>query len=547
MTRTIAPETKTRIRQSPLPVIGAVVAIILVVFYGWSQRGWLINVTDIESRDVYMQSQQLERGFEPSSTICTPRSATMRSGTKPPSSRAATGLTTSRESLDAGALVRLDVDTILVLDRNLETRASLAIDRDGRCRNTRSRPIPNLLAAIKQGVTSGQLNGQSDSVRGIVQRARGPALFVVRPIFDSAGTGQPQGWIAFARAFSPAVVERMGRFSPWPVTGFPVAKLDRSGLPDEVRDWVRRSPLTANLLTRVAGRSHLNGYLILRDQVGTPVWLVQLEIPRSAYRAGDAHHALPDHPARPAGRRLHHRCDAAGGALAPAQRRPPVARVALPRHHRAGAGRPAGRRRAHRRNRRRQSGRAGAARLHARRTARPLRAVRAARPERFAGSGHRDAGARRAQPRHRTRAVAQGRPPDGRRSELRADRIERPAARVLSHARPVRAQEGADAAARQPAAPRQARESRSPDGPAEPPVPAGASAARRSRAARNPGRCSPCCSSISTASSTSTTRAATKSATSCCRKSPSACAPRCARPTSSCAWAATSSSWCCIA
>src|SRR5687768_1419621 len=63
MTRTITPQNKTRIRQSPLPVIGAVVAIILVVFYGWSQRGWLINVTDIESRDVDMQSQQLQRGF----------------------------------------------------------------------------------------------------------------------------------------------------------------------------------------------------------------------------------------------------------------------------------------------------------------------------------------------------------------------------------------------------------------------------------------------------------------------------------------------------
>ena len=64
MTRNSAPESKTRIRRSPLPLIGAVVAIILVVFYGWSQRGWLVNVADIESRDVDMQSRQLERGYE---------------------------------------------------------------------------------------------------------------------------------------------------------------------------------------------------------------------------------------------------------------------------------------------------------------------------------------------------------------------------------------------------------------------------------------------------------------------------------------------------
>jgi hypothetical protein len=105
-----------------------VVAIILVAFYGWSQRGWLDNVSDIESRDVDMQSRQLERGFAPSSRICTPRWATTRSRTRPPSSRAAIGPTTSRESLDAGALARIDVDTFLVLDKNLETRSSLAID-----------------------------------------------------------------------------------------------------------------------------------------------------------------------------------------------------------------------------------------------------------------------------------------------------------------------------------------------------------------------------------------------------------------------------------
>src|SRR4051812_29198056 len=64
MSRTATPETTARIRQAPLPVIGAVVAIILVVFYGWSQRAWLINVTDIESRDVDMQSAQLQRGFD---------------------------------------------------------------------------------------------------------------------------------------------------------------------------------------------------------------------------------------------------------------------------------------------------------------------------------------------------------------------------------------------------------------------------------------------------------------------------------------------------
>jgi len=281
MTRN-SPEPKARIRPSPLPVIGAVVAIILLAFYGWSQRAWLSNVTDIESRDVDMQSQQLQRGYNTELddlfsamgdyAIWT-ETAEFARGNRPDF---------IAQSLNAGALVRLDIDTFLVLDRNLETRASLALDSTA-AQEYEIPPDPELLAVLKQAVTSGQLNVSRDSVRGIVQRARGPALFVVRAVFDSSGNGQPQGWIAFARAFTPTVVERMGRFSPWPVAGFPVANLEREGVPAEVRDWVHHSPLTASLLTRVAGRNHLTGYLVLRDQLGTPIWLIALEIPRSAY------------------------------------------------------------------------------------------------------------------------------------------------------------------------------------------------------------------------------------------------------------------------
>jgi diguanylate cyclase (GGDEF)-like protein/PAS domain S-box-containing protein len=275
-------ETKTRIRKSPLPLIGVLVGVILVAFYGWSQRSWLNNVTDIESRDVDMQSHQLERGYSAElddlfaavgDYSIWNETAEFVAGNRPDY---------FPRSVGAGSLVRFDVDTFLVLDRNLETKVSLAVDATA-AQEYEIPPDPDLLAAIKQGVTSGELAGQSDSVRGIVQRARGPALFVVRPIFASTTSTTPAGWIAFARAFSPTVIERIGHFSPWPVTGYPIANLDRSGVPEEIRDWVRHSPLTANLRTLVAGRSHVNGYLILRDEVGTPIWLVQLEMPRSAF------------------------------------------------------------------------------------------------------------------------------------------------------------------------------------------------------------------------------------------------------------------------
>src|SRR5688572_16694403 len=113
MTRTPSPETKARIRQSPLPVIGAVVAVILVVFYGWSQRGWLVNVSDIESRDVDMQSQQLQRGFETElddlyrsmyEYAVWNETAEFARGNRPEF---------FSQSFNPGALVRLDVDTFL--------------------------------------------------------------------------------------------------------------------------------------------------------------------------------------------------------------------------------------------------------------------------------------------------------------------------------------------------------------------------------------------------------------------------------------------------
>ena len=201
MTRTSSPEAKARIRQSPLPVIAAAVALILVVFYGWSQRGWLVNVADIESRDVDMQSRQLERGYE---TELDDLSSSLRDyAISNETADFARGLRADyfSKSVSASTLVRMDVDTLLILDRELETRGSFAIDTTvGEAYDIP--PDTDLLAALKQGVASGELNAIADSVRGIVQRARGPALFAVRPIFDSSGTGQPQGWIAFARAFT---------------------------------------------------------------------------------------------------------------------------------------------------------------------------------------------------------------------------------------------------------------------------------------------------------------------------------------------------------
>ncbi len=98
----------------------------------------------------------------PNWSTCTRRSAITRSPPTPPNSRAAAVRDYFTGSLNAGALVRLDVDSLLLLDRNLETRASYAIDATA-SQEYEIPPDSDLLAAMKQGVTSGQLNGMGDT------------------------------------------------------------------------------------------------------------------------------------------------------------------------------------------------------------------------------------------------------------------------------------------------------------------------------------------------------------------------------------------------
>ena len=104
-----------------------------------------------------------------------------------------------------------------------------------------------------------------------------------------------------------------------------------------------------------------------------------------------------------------------------------------------------------------------------------------------------------------------------------------PRSACLCHARCLAAQQGRAAAHRESAAPRRDGAPRSADRAAESPLPDGflPQAIDEAKAAH---ACSASCSSISIASSTSTTRAATRPATSCCRKWPARCGPASAIP-----------------
>ena len=392
------------------------------------------------------------------------------------------------ESLNAGALVRLDVDTL---------PGARPQSRNARLARASMRRRPGIRDSAGSGTARRRSSrasrrassiGQSDSVRGIVQRARGPGA--VRRAARSSTTPAP----ASRRAGSPSrAPSRPPWSSAWAAsrrgrcTGFPVANLDRAGPARgsaRLGAAARRSPRTC--CTRVAGRSHVNGYLILRDQVGTPIWLVQLEIPRSAYAQ--------------ATRTTLYQTILLGLLVGGFTI---VAMLLVARSRRLNADRSSLESRYRAIIEQAQDGllvadaRTGEIvdanpavqqqlgftldELRGRSVLSVLRGPNDSQDPVIATLA-------RVEPSRGIELVQWLK--DGRQMDVEVSCVpiesQRPPSGLLSDARPVRAKEGADPAARQPAAARQARESRSPHRTAEPPVPAGAPARGASRAARKP-------------------------------------------------------------
>mgnify|MGYP003693560181 CR=1 FL=1 len=129
------------------------------------------------------------------------------------------------QSLNAGALVRLDVDTFLVLDRNLETRASLALDATA-AQEYEIPPDPELLAVIKQARDLRTAERQSRqrarhraarAGTGAVRRAPDLRQHGHRP---AAGLDRIRARVHARRWWSAWAASRRGRSPaiPWPTS-----------------------------------------------------------------------------------------------------------------------------------------------------------------------------------------------------------------------------------------------------------------------------------------------------------------------------------------
>ncbi len=268
------------IRRAPALVLGIAVAIATAAFFGWSQYAWMQDIESAERSEVRTQLEQLRRGYDAELADLYSSAGDYSIWTETAKFARGESLEFWGEALDASSLVRLDVDDFVVLANDFSTRLSYVVHSGTEHRV----PVDAaLLQVIRAAAVRKQLSRAEDSIRGIIALNRGKRMFVARPVVENSGTGAPSGYLVFSRELSNEVVERIGRFTPWPVEGLVVTDASLASLPDELSSWASQE--TAEDVARLTAgtRQHASGVLGLTDVRGAPAWSLQVTLPRTAF------------------------------------------------------------------------------------------------------------------------------------------------------------------------------------------------------------------------------------------------------------------------
>ncbi|MCB1624246.1 MAG: EAL domain-containing protein [Pseudomonadales bacterium] len=272
--------------HTPLIIAGAIVGLVLVVFFVWSQQAWMADAKMAERRTLETQVEQLRRGYRSELddlysavgdyAIWT-ETAEMIRGKRPQY---------WGDALDASSLSRLNVSEFLILGIDLKARLSIAVEGDTEKRVSAD---PRFIATILSATKKGGLSKPDDSIRGITSLARGQFMFVVRPVFENSAIGGPVGYAAFLRLLSTQAANRVAKYSSWQIAGFTSSQFAAANLPKEAAELAsgigdpQRDSVVLQDETSTAF-----GYLRLTDIANKPVWLLRVAIPRAAYlRAAD--------------------------------------------------------------------------------------------------------------------------------------------------------------------------------------------------------------------------------------------------------------------
>lgn len=180
------------------------------------------------------------------------------------------------EGLLAPALASLDIHYMLVLDRQQQPRLSLSINTPP-ARQAAVPAYPELVEALQQAISAGELNSREQSLRGLVMVDGQYALIAARPVLRERRDSTPGGWLLFARSLDSAALDELLMAAEPAARSLSGAALESAQLPSEVRGWLEAQ--TEAPLFQHASSTHMSTWLALRDLAGRALWAASLDTP----------------------------------------------------------------------------------------------------------------------------------------------------------------------------------------------------------------------------------------------------------------------------
>lgn len=190
-------------------------------------------------------------------------------------------------NLSASTLVYLDLDLMLMVDKNYQPIYHLAINP-----TTRSEiPLPeDILRLVESG--SAMPDAQSsDSIRsGIAMTSQGPLLISARHILQSDMSGMPEGVLMFGRYLNETTIDKFSGIAQVSAKLFPI---DASHLPDDFQTALSSlrgstSSIVVQIIERTAKREthRVAAYSILKDVSGQPALILRVDDERRTFQQG---------------------------------------------------------------------------------------------------------------------------------------------------------------------------------------------------------------------------------------------------------------------
>ncbi|MEZ4600652.1 MAG: CHASE4 domain-containing protein [Syntrophotaleaceae bacterium] len=184
-----------------------------------------------------------------------------------------------KTNLDDKIFPMLRIDMLLYVDLSGRIVYEQGIDH----LSTRPISLESLHPYITRDSPLVQHDTPKSEVSGILRLPEGPLLIASRPILTSRFTGPVRGALIMARFLDAAELAHLREISLLPIRIFPVG--DRL-MPADVRAFLQSPASGKSLKVYRKSPDRIAGYSMIENVFGEPALVLEVEIPRSAYRQG---------------------------------------------------------------------------------------------------------------------------------------------------------------------------------------------------------------------------------------------------------------------